>query len=160
MSYVKIDPTIPLLADALACVAPEATPATQDAMLASGVAVQLDNGLKAWAASVVQDNPETPFTEILTVCLALNADDSIRLRSGNVPLHRVFWHAESPVTLERRGMDAVRRDLLLMALGEAPDDSQEPADVQSLNRKRMTERSIRVAVDIADAVAAPPTDVL
>lgn len=157
MSYDKISVTIPMLADALACVCGEdATAQTQAAMLASGVAVQLDNGVKAWAACVVQDDPETPFTEVLTACIALNADNTVRTRSGNVPLHRLFWHKADPVTLGSRGLDAVRKDLLLMALGEQPIQSDDPA----LTAQWIAQRSIRVAVDIADAVAATPTDVL
>ena len=157
MSYEKISVTIPHLADALTCVCNgDARPETQDAMLASGVAVQFDNGDKAWVASVVQDDPETPFTEILTACIALNADNTVRTRSGNVPLSRIFWHKADPVTLDRRGLGAVRKDLMLMALGEQPAESASEA----LTAQWIAQRSIRVAIGVADAVVAPPTDVL
>lgn len=162
MSYEKITLEIPQIADALACVgeACGATGDTQAAMLGSGITVLLDNGLRAWVACVVQDNPETYSTEILTVAIAVDADGAIRTRSGNVPIHRAYWHGADPVTLASRGLDAVRRDLMRMALGEEPDDADEPADVQALHRRYATERSIRVAVEIADAVIATPSDVL
>lgn len=158
MSYEKISITIPGLSMHLATVAAtcDATEATQAAMLASGVAVELDNGTKAWAACIVQDNPDTYATELLTIALALNADGTVRLRPSGTPLCRAYWHPADPVTIDRRGLDAVRKDLLLMALGEQPLESDDAA----LTAQWVTERSIRVAVDIADAVAATPTDVL
>ena len=158
MSYQKISVTIPQIADALTCICAGAgtTAETEAALLASGVAVELDDGNKAWVACVVQDNPETPFTEVLTACIALNADNTIRTRSGEVPVHRLFWHGADPVSLASRGLDAVRKDLMLMALGEQPVESDDP----TLTAQWLAERSIRVAVDIADAVAATPTDVL
>ena len=158
MSYQKISVTIPDLATHLATVAAtcDATEATQAAMLASGAAVELDNGTRAWVACVVQDNPDTYATEILTIALALNSDGTVRMRPSGAPLSRSFWHPSDPVTLDRRGLDAVRKDLLLMALGETPLESDDAA----LTAQWTTERSIRVAVDIADAVAATPTDVL
>lgn len=158
MSYQKITITIPDLATHLATVAAtcDATEATQAAMLASGAAVELDNGTKAWVACVVQDNPDTYATEILTIALALNADNTVRMRASGPPLASAYWHPSDPVTLDRRGLDAVRKDLMLMALGEQPVES----DDETLTAQWIAQRSIRVAVDIADAVAATPTDVL
>ena len=158
MSYEKLTLTVPGLAEALAQVGETcgATADTLAAMEASGVAVQFDDGTKAWVACVVQDNPDTYATEILTIALALNADGTVRMRSSGVPLSRAFWHPSDPGTIDRRGLNAVRKDRMLMALGETPDE----VDDATLMDQWITERSIRVAASIADAVSAPPADVL
>jgi hypothetical protein len=125
-------------------------------MASSGVAVQFEDNSKAWVACVVQDNPDTYATEILTIALALNADGTVRMRASDVPLSRAFWHPSDPVTIDRRGLNAVRKDRMLMALGETPDE----VDDATIMDQWITERSIRVAASIADAVAEPPADVL
>jgi hypothetical protein len=153
MSYTKVDNVLSNLSDALAAVAPEnATSACQDALLASGVTVALEDGTLVWAACVSQDNPDTPFVELLTVALAGDANGSVRLRDNGMPVHRVFWHSVDPVVIADRGMDAIRRDLLLLALGEEPDDT--------FAMPNAAERSIRTVISVADQMAAPQGDVL
>lgn len=153
MSYVKVEMVPSNLSDALAAVAPEsASSASQDALLASGVAVQLDDGNTVWAACIVQDNPQTPFVELLTVAIACTAEGTVRLRATGMPVHQAFWHSVDPTVIASRGLDAVRRDLLLLSLGEPVED---PSAAPSA-----AERSIRTAISVADQVSAPQGDVL
>ena len=161
--YTKITLDIPQLEEALAYIAStcEASAATQATMREKGIVVELDNGLKVWVASEIQDDPLTAQTDIITIAIALNDDGSVKLRASNVPLFRAFWHGVDPGTLVQRTIGSVRRDLMLMALGEEPEDSDEQDEiVRKQTRRRTAERSIRGAMEIVDMVTAPSEDVL
>jgi hypothetical protein len=152
MSYAKTDVTIPNLSSALNAVAPiDAMASAVAALLAAGVTVTLDDGSAAWVSCVQQDNPETPFIEFSAVAIAGDAS-GVRTRASGQPVHTAFMHSVSPDVVATIGVDAVRKDLMLLALGETP--------VYPENWAAMTDRSIRTAILVAAQVAATPTDVL
>lgn len=146
MSYEKITLEIPTLADTLAEVAIDE--ASQSPLLAVGSVVQLDTGARVWVSCVAADNPATYRVEFATVAIAVNEDGSIR--SGVSP--RAFMHAVLPELVEQHTPDAIRKDLMLVALGESPllDGIAPPS----------AERSIRTAITVAEQLAAAPGDVL
>lgn len=146
MSYEKITLEIPTIADALAEVAPDE--ASQSALLAAGCVVQLDTGARVWVSCCAADNPSTYRIEFATVAIAVNADGSIL--SGVSP--RAFMHGVLPELVEQNTPDAIRKDLMLVALGETPllDGIAPPS----------AERSIRTAITVAEQLAAAPADVL
>ncbi len=152
MSYTKITLDIPAIAGALEDVAPEA--ANQPALLAAANVVQLETGDIAWVSSVCADNPDTVAVEFGTVAIAVNADGSIRTRPSGQPIAAVFMHPVVPEIVVSRGRDVIRKDLVLIALGEAPIY---PDDWAAMNT---ADRSIRTYISAAAQVAAPQTDVL
>lgn len=152
MSYEKITLEIPTIADALAAVAPDA--ADESAMLAASSVVQLETGDIAWVGCVVADNPDTVNIEFATVAIAVNADGTIRTRPSGQPIAATFMHPVVPEIVVSRGRDAIRKDLILIALGEPPIY---PEDWAAMNT---ADRSIRTYIAAAAQVAAPQTDVL
>jgi hypothetical protein len=152
MSYEKITLTIPTIADALEAVAPEA--ADQSAMLAAASVVQLETDDIAWVCCAAADNPDTVNIEFATVGIAVNADGTIRTRPSGQPIAVAFMHPVVPDVVVSRGRDVIRKDLILIALGETPIH---PEDWTAMNT---AERSIRTYIAAAAQVAAPQTDVL
>lgn len=154
VSYEKTDVTIPNLSSELATLPiPDANEGSIASLLSSGITVTLDDGSPVWVACVAQDNPETPFVEFVTVSVMGDAD-GVRTRPSGQPIHVAFMAGVAPNVVATLGVDGVRKDLMLIALGETPIHPDDWAAMTT------TDRSIRTAILVAAQVAAAPTDVL
>lgn len=159
MSYRKLTTPMPHVHKALASALQSAgvSYTLADALLAAGTTVSLDDGTYVWLSCIANDDPATPFVEMLTVAIAGEPDMSGPRPWHNSYLYRAFQHAVPPAVVADIGLNAIRRELLLVALGEyeRTDDGWLQLLPQAVN-----DRSIRVAIRAADEVSAPQEDVL
>ena len=139
-----------------------------DALVAAGTCVTLETGAVVWVSCVVDDKPETPQIDFLTVVIAAQGGSSW-LRANGQPVSRVFWHGIWPEALASMGIDTVRRALMMVALGEPqpqiPIPSPDPAgpteqDVFPGVSDAAGSRGIRTAISAANDIAGPLSDVL
>jgi len=119
MSYTKIDLEVQDLPGVCAQLRLEDV-RSLDALQASGVVVQLETGARVWVACVMQDDPRTFLVEFAVLAIALDAEGAALLRPSGVPLAVGFTVAISPDHVAARGEDAIRRDHMLLVLGEPP----------------------------------------
>lgn len=162
MSYTKLPGRIDGVSRALRAVLPAtATAATRSALRASGVGVQFaESSGQAWAACVVQDNPDTVAVELLTVVIGARGGKVLYRPSGK-PVAQVRWASIAPDIIDRHGIDAVRRQQLLFALGEdAGEFDTDDAATARAKRQHMAECSIRTLISAIDQVSAPAADIL
>lgn len=141
--------------------------AVRPALLASGGAVDLDDGRPAWVACVVYDRPETPQVDFFTLAIAFRADGTPRRKANGQVVSVAFWHGVWPDVLAGLSIGRVRRALQMVALGEpqpkvpigkpAPGG---PTERDAIELADAGARSIRVAVTAARELEAPLEDVL
>ena len=138
-----------------------------DELEAAGAVVQLDTGDRVWVSCVVHDRPETIEIDLMTVALALDADGTPRRKSNGQLVAHAFWHKMMTAPLVERGIDTVRKALMMVALGEP--QPQVPIQVPAVDGPTEQDavpmatpeaHSIRSQISAADELSAPLADVL
>lgn len=169
MTYAKLPDPIPGIADALAATLSQhrITEPVADALLAAGAAVQLETGEKVWVSCVVNDRPETPQIDFITVAIACKPDVTPWQKPNGQHVASVWWHGLWSANLASLGIDTVRRALMMIALGEPQPQvdvpnpaSGGPTQQDALPTSSQDVHSIRTAIASATEICQPVSDVL
>lgn len=168
MSYTKITPPSNMaaavnLALSQNCVHSDVAQLLIDA----GAAVELETGDQVWLSCIVDDKPDTPQIDLLTVAIALKSGDPWTKDNGQL-VSRVFYHGLWPEQLASLTLNTARKALMMTALGEPqpqipiPTPSEGgPTDQDAIPLGVAAGGyDIRSAISAARDVDAPLADVL
>lgn len=168
MSYTKIDPPADMAnAVALALAQNSVDAGIAQALLDAGAAVELETGDQVWLSCVVDDKPDTPQIDLLTVAIALTGGDPWTKDNGQI-VARVFWHGLWAEELASLTLSVARKALMMSALGEPQPQVPIPAPVEGGPTEQDAipfagtagNYSIRSAISATRDIDAPLTDVL
>lgn len=163
MSYTKVENlTINRLVEAMDHAVPaEVSPATRALLLQHGTAVAFDGTAeRAWVSSIVQDKPDTQAIDVFTIGFALDGD-TVLFRPSGFPAVIAHWHAADPAIVAAHGIDFIRREQMLLTLGEV-DGVLETDDesTAALKRRIADARNIRKLASSIAQLLSPPAEVL
>lgn len=158
MSYTKLTDPMPGIAAALDNVLLDQhitdKPALRTALLASGITIKLDSGEHVWVACAPNDDPATHQIEVLAVAIAGDADGAL-VRTNGHHVAALFSRGIAPAIVADLGLDAIRRAMMRVTLGEYPEE-----DWVALSHAEKAERSIRTMLTAYAQIGAVAGDVL
>lgn len=149
MSYTKLTQQMPNIDVGLAALMARehmGNEAMREALLDTGVTVQLDDGSMVWVSCVMWDDPATHPVEFFAVGIAGDVDGPFM--SHGSPVAEVFPRTYIRAVAEQQGVDAIRKAMMLVMLGEDPE-----VDWMGLTPLERAERSVRTKLKLRDQQA-------